>query len=163
MTEMKVQEIVMKAIAAAQIEPWKYYHVCWWEGKLQITEFDSLRLRTLIASAKSPGSPANALLDKLQRLIESAHTVAPQDIPGDVVTMNSQVRLKDDDKDNEITLSLVFPLDAVKDMEFERMRVSVLSPIGLSILGRRAGDTLEGRIRVERVLYQPEAAGDYHL
>ncbi|MEN6428984.1 MAG: GreA/GreB family elongation factor [Phycisphaerales bacterium] len=233
MTEMKVQEIVMTAIAAAQIEPWKYYHVCWWEGrlqclhvhhtkdihpvfygapgdvfaegltvhqwklttdrimdfcrtrgitlrmastgrkgrpargtvqgKLQITEFDSLRLRTLIASAKSPGSPANALLDKLQRLIESAHTVAPQDIPGDVVTMNSQVRLKDDDKDNEITLSLVFPLDAVKDMEFERMRVSVLSPIGLSILGRRAGDTLEGRIRVERVLYQPEAAGDYHL
>jgi len=233
MNEKKIQEIVTKAIDAAQIEPWKYYHVCWWEGrlqclhvhhtkeihpvfygapgnvfakgltvhqwkltierivdfcrtrgitlgtapakpkgkaaresvkgKLQITELDSLRLRTLIASAKSPESPANALLDKLQRLLESAHTVAPQDVPGDVITMNSQVRLKDDDKNNEMTLSLVFPLDAVKDMEFERMRVSVLSPIGLSILGRRVGDTLEGRIRVEKVLYQPEAAGDFHL
>lgn len=233
MNEKKVQEIVTKTIAEAQIEPWKYYHVCWWEGKLQclhvhhtrevhpvfygapgsvfaegltphqwrltterimdfcrtrgitlagtgarrkgkaaaesakgklqITEFDSLRLRTLIASVQSPGSPANALLDKLQGLLESAHTVAPQDVPADVVTMNSQVRLKDDDKHNDITLSLVFPLDAMKDMEFEKMRVSVLSPIGLSILGRRVGDTLDGRIRVEEMLYQPEAAGDFHL
>ncbi len=233
MTETKVQQIVVKAIAQTPIESWKYYHVCWWEGRLQclhvhhtkeihpvfygapgqvfingltahqwkltigriidfcrtrgitlgaeppkrwgrksrrrdqarlqITEFDSLRLRTLIASAMSPESPANAHLDKLQRLLESADTVAPQDVPGDVVTMNSQVRLKDDDKNNEITLSLVFPLDALDDKDIEKMKVSVLSPIGLSILGRRVGDTLEGRVRVDQLLYQPEAAGDYHL
>lgn len=233
MTEKKVQEIVNKTIAEVQIEPWKYYHLCWWEGKLQcrhvhhtkeihpvfygapgsvfangltshqwrltterimdfcrtrgitlgstgarrkaksavestqgklqITKFDSQRLRTLLASAQTPESPTKTLLDKLKRLLESAHTVAPQEVSADVVTMNSQVRLKDDDKDNEITLSLVFPLDAMKDMELERMRVSVLSPIGLSILGRRVGDTLEGRIRVKELLYQPEAAGDFHL
>jgi len=233
MNEANMRKIVTRAIATAQIEPWKYYHVCWWEGRLQclhvhhakdihpvfygapgsvfakgltvhqwklmtdrisdfcrtrgvtlgtaskrwkgkatgdpvngtlqITEFDSLRLRTLIASVQSPEVTGNALVDKLRWLLQSAHVVAPQDVPADVVTMNSQVHLKDDEKNREMTVSLVFPLDALKDVEFENMRVSVLSPIGLSILGRRVGDTLEGRIRVEKLLYQPEAAGDFHL
>jgi len=233
MTEKNVRQIVDKAIAETRIESWKYYHVCWWEGKpqclhvhhtkdvhpvfysapgqvfvdgltdhqwrltieritdfcrtrgltlgaestqrwgkksshrrkakLQITEFDSLRLRTLIASIRSPQSPINAHVDKLQRLLEAADTVPPQAVPGDVVTMNSQVRLKDDEKNSEMTLSLVFPLDALKDKDFEKINVSVLSPIGLSILGRRVGDVLEGRIRIDGLPYQPEAAGDFHL
>lgn len=233
MNETKVKEIVAKVIAAANIEPWKYYHVCWWKGKLQclhvhhtkehhpafyaasgyvfadgltvhqwrlvtdrvmefcqtrgirlvggstrrkaqtsvgsfqeklkITEFDSTRLRRLLASARSPESLVNADLDKLQRLLESAEMVAPEEVPADVVTMNSQVQLKDEDANTEMTLSLVFPADALRDTDFEKMNVSVLTPIGLSILGRRIGDTVEGRIRVHELLYQPEAAGDYHL
>lgn len=233
MTETKVKEIVAKAIAAANIESWKYYHVCWWEGKLQclhvhhtkdhhpvfygasgyvfadgltvhqwrlvtnrvlefcqtrgitlsdgsprrkgkmaakpfretlkITEYDSKRLRTLLATARAPGAPINADLDKLQRLLETAETVAPEKVPADVVTMNSQVQLKDDERDAEMTLSLVFPADAVRETDFEKLNISVLTPIGLSILGRRKGDTVEGRIRVHELLYQPEAAGDYHL
>ncbi len=231
LTEGNIQPLVAQAIAESQIETWKYYHVCWWEGrlqclhvhhtrdihpvfysapgqvfadgltdhqwrltteriaefcrtrgitlgkgparrrtdkpgrrrhpKLQISEFDSRRLRTLIASIRSAQSPANAHLDKLQRLLEAADTVPPQQVPHDVVTMNSQVRLKDDEKNNEMTLSLVFPLDAIKDKDFEKLNVSVLSPIGLSILGRRVGDVLEGRIRIDDLLYQPEAAGDF--
>jgi regulator of nucleoside diphosphate kinase len=233
MNEIKIKGIVAQAIAAANIEPWKYYHVCWWEGKLQclhvhhtkehhpafyaasgyvftdglgvhqwrivtdrvmefcrtrgiqltrsstrrgakkpagafgnklkISEFDSIRLRKLLASGRSPESPINTDLEKLQRLLESAETVPPENVPADVVTMNSQVRLKDEEANTEMTLSLVFPADALRDTDFEKMNISVLTPIGLSILGRRIGDTVEGRIRVHDVLYQPEAAGDYHL
>ena len=94
---------------------------------------------------------------------ESADTVAPQDVAADVVTMNSHVRLKDDEARREMTLSLVFPADALKDTDFEKLNVSVLTPIGLSILGRRVGDVIEGRIRVAGLLYQPEAAGDFDL
>lgn len=233
MNEVKVREIVAKVIAAADIESWKYYHVCWWKGKLQclhvhhtkehhptfyaasgyvftegltvhqwklvtdrvmefcrtrgirltagstrrkaespagsfpdklkITEFDSMRLRKLLATGRSPDSPVNSDLDKLQRLLESAETVPPERVPADVVTMNSQVRLKDDEANAEMTLSLVFPADARREADFEKMNVSVLTPIGLSILGRRIGDTVEGRVRVHDVLYQPEAAGNYDL
>jgi regulator of nucleoside diphosphate kinase len=233
MNETKVKEIVAKAIAAADIEPGKYYHVCWWQEKLQclhvhhtkehhpafyaasgyvftdgltdyqwklvtdrvtefcrtrgirltagstrrkasaaagslqeklkITEFDSVRLRRLLASGKSPESPVGGSLDRLQRLLESAETVTAEKVPADVVTMNSKVQLKDEEANTEITLSLVFPADSLRDTDFEKMNVSVLTPIGLSILGRRVGDTVEGRIRVHDVLYQPEAAGDYHL
>ncbi len=233
MNETKVKVIVAQAIAAANIEPWKYYHVCWWEGKLQclhvhhtkehhpaffaasgyvftdglsvhqwrivtdrvvefcrtrgiqlarsstrrgarksagafgeklkISEFDSIRLRKLLASVRPPGSPISTDLEKLQQLLESAETVPPENVPADVVTMNSQVRLKDEEANTEMTLSLVFPADALRDTDFDKMNISVLTPIGLSILGRRIGDTVEGRIRVHDVLYQPEAAGDYHL
>ncbi len=233
MNEIKTRQIVAKAIAAVNIEPWKYYHVCWWKGKLQclhvhhtkehhpafyaasgyvftegltehqwklvtdrvmefcrtrgirlttgptrrkaetaagafqervkVTEFDSMRLRRLLASGRSPGSPINPDLEKLQRLLESAETVAPENVPADVVTMNSQVQLKDEEANTEMTLSLVFPADALREADFERMNVSVLTPIGLSILGRRIGDTVEGRIRVHDVLYQPEAAGQFEL
>jgi regulator of nucleoside diphosphate kinase len=38
-----------------------------------------------------------------------------------------------------------------------------LSPLGLSILGRRTGDIVDGRVRIDELLYQPEAAGDFHL
>ncbi len=151
-------------LAAQPARPWGKTHRKPGQGALQITEFDSVRLRALIASIESPGSPSDALLDRLQRLLESAETVPPQDVPQDVVTMNSQVHLKDDEKNSEMTVSLVFPLDALKDKkDFDELNVSVLSPIGLSILGRRVGDTLDGRIRVDRLLYQPEAAGDFHL
>jgi len=103
------------------------------------------------------------LLDRLQGVLESACTVAPREVAGNVVTMNSQVRLKDHKKKDEMTCSLVFPLDAVKGEDLEKRNVSVLSPMGLSILGRRVGDTIEGRIHVDQMLYQPEAAGDFHL
>lgn len=232
MNETKVREIVSQAIAAALLDPRKYYHICWWEGKLQclhvrhtkehhpvffaasgyvftdgltvhqwrivtdrvtefcrtrglklactstrrgtsqstpcgekltITEFDFIRLRKLLAGDSPSGSPSDADLERLQQLLESAETVPPEKVPADVVTMNSQVRLKDEVANTEMTLSLVFPADALRDTDFDKMNISVLTPIGLSILGRRIGDTVEGRIRVHDVLYQPEAAGDYHL
>jgi len=129
----------------------------------QITEFDSLRLNTLIADIKAPGAPVSPFLDRLQRVLESARTVAPREVAANVVTMNSQVRLKDPKRKDEMTCSLVFPLDAVKGEDLENRNVSVLSPMGLSMLGRRVGDTIEGRIHVEQILYQPEAAGDFHM
>jgi len=132
-------------------------------GTIQVTDFDSRRLRDLIEGVRTPGSPRNPRLDKLEQLLASARTVAPQDVSDDVVTMNSQVRLKDAKSDEEMTCSLVFPLDSLKGKDSDRRSVSVLSPIGVSILGRRVGDTIEGRIRVDRMLYQPEAAGDFHL
>ena len=133
------------------------------QEKLQITEFDSRRLRALITDIRSLGSPTNARVNKLERTLESAHTVAPEEVPGNVVTMNSRVRLRDDERNEEMTCSLVFPLDALDSKASRERNVSVLSPIGVSMLGRQVGHTIEGRIRVDEMLYQPEAAGDFHL
>ena len=48
--------------------------------------------------------------------------------------------------------------------------ISVLEPIGTALLGYRVGDIIEWKvpkgirkIKVEELLYQPEAAGDFHL
>jgi len=116
-----------------------------------------------LASARTPGSKLNAYLDRLQRLLEAADIVAPHDVPRDVVTMNSKVRLKDDQVDRDMDLSLVFPADAARDADPERFDVSILSPLGLSLLGRRIGDVVGRRVRIDGLLYQPEAVGDFHL
>jgi regulator of nucleoside diphosphate kinase len=80
--------------------------------------------------------------------------------------MNSRVGLVDLDTEEEMVYTLVFPHEA----DITQSKISVLAPIGTAILGYRVGDTLtwqvpDGmrRLRVKQILYQPEAAGDYHL
>jgi regulator of nucleoside diphosphate kinase len=50
----------------------------------------------------------------------------------------------------------------------ELQKISVLAPIGTAILGCGVGDTVEWRVpggikkvRIEEILYQPEAEGQY--
>jgi regulator of nucleoside diphosphate kinase len=80
--------------------------------------------------------------------------------------MNSQVLLCDIDTLETMTYTLVFP----KDADIDSGSISVLAPVGTAILGYRQGDIVEWpvpagirRLRIEKVLYQPEAAGDYTL
>ncbi len=80
--------------------------------------------------------------------------------------MNSRVRLSDISKAEKLVYTLVFPRDA----DSATGRISVLAPVGTAILGCRVGDIIEWqvpagtrRLKIEEVLYQPEAAGDYHL
>ena len=80
--------------------------------------------------------------------------------------MNSRVRLLDLDSGDAIAVSLAFPSGpAAQDAS-----VPVLSPLGLALLGCREGDVMEWRmpdglrrLRVDSVLYQPEAAGDFFV
>jgi regulator of nucleoside diphosphate kinase len=80
--------------------------------------------------------------------------------------MNSRVKLVDLESDETMEYTLVFPQDA----DLAEGKISVLAPIGTAMLGYRVGDVFswqvpsgERRIRVEAILYQPEAAGDYDL
>ena len=82
----------------------------------------------------------------------------------DVVTMNSKALLQVDDEEVEVTL--VYPEDA----DDRAGKLSVSSGIGTAILGYKEGDSFNWRmpnrtchIRIDKVLYQPEAAGDFHL
>ena len=98
--------------------------------------------------------------------MERAEVVAPRDVPTDAVTMNSTVRLRDLGSGKELTYTLVFPNEA----DVDQGKISILAPIGTAMIGYREGDVIEWevpsglrRLKVEEVLYQPEAAGDYHL
>jgi len=131
--------------------------------KFQITEFDSRRLTTLVHNSRTDGSSTEEKLNQLQRLLERAEIVAPESIPANVVTMNSRLRLKDYKSGDDIVISLVFPNDATVDKNFEDMKVSVLSPIGLSVFAREVGETVSEEIKVQEILFQPEAMGRFDL
>ena len=129
---------------------------------IYITEADQQRLRPLIEAMKNSRDD----LRDLEGELEQAHVVAPADVPPDVITMNSKARLRDLETDEELTYTLVFPDKA----SIDDGGISVVAPVGTAMLGHRVGDEFEWevpggsvRFRVEEVLYQPEAAGHYHL
>jgi regulator of nucleoside diphosphate kinase len=75
--------------------------------------------------------------------------------------MHSTVRIRDAKRDVPEVYTLVYPDEAAPQLG----KLSVFSPVGTALLGTRAGDvvrvaTADGlrRIRVETILYQPEAA-----
>jgi regulator of nucleoside diphosphate kinase len=131
-----------------------------------ITQMDRDRLEELIAAAEEFEDQNRKDLHDLQEELDRARIVEPKKVPPDVVTMNSRVLLRDVDTSEEMTYTLVFP----KDADIDSGAISVLAPVGTAILGYSEGDVVEWqvpsgrrRISVEKILYQPEAAGDYHL
>jgi regulator of nucleoside diphosphate kinase len=133
---------------------------------IHITRFDLERLQKLLQEAKYTGYRKSEYLEKLQEELNRAEIVSPQEIPGDVITMNSIVCLVDLDTGEEETYTLVFPDDA----DIKQGKISVLAPIGTGMLGYEVGDIFEWevpagtrRLRVERIIYQPEASDDYNL
>ena len=132
-------------------------------SRLQITEFDFVRLRRLLATAKPPGVELQGQWKQLENLLDNSDVVDPQEIPDDVVTMNSRVRLEDSRSHEDMVVTLVFPSDAKSDAAIEPLRAAIVTPIGLSVFGRRVGDELDGNIRVDKLLFQPEAAGIFDL
>lgn len=130
--------------------------------KIFITEEDMQRLADLLASAERMSSRDLEHLWLLRQELEDAEIVTSDEIPADVVTMNSRVRIKDLDSGREAIYVLVFPRDA----DVAQGRISILAPIGTAIIGYRAGDVIvwavpsgQKRFKVQEVLYQPEAAG----
>lgn len=133
---------------------------------IYVTEFDLQRLSELFAGTRLWNQKDRDYLINLEEELERANVVSPEDIPADIVTMNSEARLLDLDAGKEMVLTLVFPASA----DYEKGKLSILAPMGTALLGYRAGDTIEWqapsglrRLKVVEVIYQPEAAGDYHL
>ncbi len=137
---------------------------------IHVTQHDMERLRALISSASSGRGGGGDDRDRpylatLARELDQAVVVGPDEVPADVVTMNSRARLRDGRR--TWTMTLVFPEDANP----EDGAISVLAPLGAALLGCRVGQTVTFRVPggAERtcdilsVLYQPEAAGDLHL
>lgn len=133
---------------------------------IYITEPDYERLSGLIETTRERNGVDKEYLNTLEAELERAQVVDPKQISADVITMRSRVRLKDLVSGEANTYSLVFP----KEANFSEGKISVLAPIGTAILGYKRGDTIEWpvpagvrRFTVDKVLYQPEAAGNYEL
>jgi len=127
-------------------------------GNIVITENDYDRLLRLINSGRYSGHDKENL-DVLAQELERAIIVNGVDLPGDVVTMNSHVRVKDLDRNDEVAYQIVFPADA----NAGKNRISVLAPLGTGLLGYRAGDTVEWpvpsgmrRLRIVNVKREPD-------
>ncbi len=132
---------------------------------IYISQTDRERLGNLIEQVRNQRDRSNlSYVNELEEELEIAEVVAPEDIPPDVVTMRSTVRLKDLDTKEESVYSIVFPSEA----DFDEGKISVLAPLATALLGHRRGAIVEfvapGRerkLQILEILYQPESAGDF--
>ena len=134
------------------------------QSTIYITKTDNERLGHLIRQVRDGHDASNqSYINRLEEELEFAEVVPSEQIPPDVVTMRSKVKLTDLDTKEKLVYSIVFPTEA----NSEDGKISILAPIATAILGYRKGDTVEfqaparvRRLKIEDILYQPESAGD---
>lgn len=130
---------------------------------IYITFRDAERLEKLLDAMPERAFPGKAELE--QELVR-ANLVKSEEIPDNVVTMNSTVTFRVSATGDTFTMTLVYP----KDLDETGGTISIFAPVGSALLGLSQGDTIEwpkpggGVLKVEimDVIYQPERAGEYH-
>lgn len=130
--------------------------------KIIVSREDHERLETLFVSGLAAAFSDKPYLQALRGELNVAQIVVPNEIPADVVTMNSTVRLLDPRTKEVDTYTLVYPEDA----NIAEGKLSVLAPIGTAILGYRVGDVVcwqvpSGitRVCIDELVFQPERDG----
>lgn len=129
-----------------------------------ITELDHVRIFNMLRRRATPGA-ATAQAGELSELIDAAELVRPQEIGADIVTMYSKLRVVDPATGDERSITLCYPEDA----DAAQGMISVLSPVGTSLLGLRVGESARwqgadgkpAELSVRAIEFQPEASGDY--
>jgi regulator of nucleoside diphosphate kinase len=130
-------------------------------GERTLTDLDHVRLARLLHARGCAESSS------LGDALDTAQLVPSRKVARHVVTMGSQVLLTDLDMRRTWTLTVCYPDEANVGEGF----VSVLSPVGASLIGLRVGDTAHwrtprgdpGAATVLAVTFQPEASGLYTL
>jgi regulator of nucleoside diphosphate kinase len=126
--------------------------------QIYLTQSDADRLLKLVES--QPGKR----LEKLERELVRAKVVPREEIPGDVVTMNSRVIFENETTRERREVTLVYPSGA----DIDAGKISILVPVGTALLGLRVGQSIDWelpgggkqRYRIVEVPFQPEAAGE---
>lgn len=134
--------------------------------KIIINRLDYARIKKCISDAKQFNSISNAEAEKLINELDSAKIVEPEAIPSNVVTMNSIVKLSFLNNNKQVQFQIVYPDQA----NLKENKISIFSPIATALIGYKVSDEIEWviptgltNIRIEEIIYQPEAAGDYSL
>ncbi len=124
-----------------------------------ITDTDVRQLRQMLAHVV-PNERDVPQWRALEEEIERARIVPTDQIPPDVVTMQSRVRIVDMRTGEQLVYQIVYPHEA----NYAEKKISVLAPIGTAVLGYRAGTEIDWtvpsgtrRLRIEAVEHQPKS------
>jgi regulator of nucleoside diphosphate kinase len=107
---------------------------------IYLTEFDKEKLMKIIEESKSVHFNPIPYIKDFEHKLYNAITKKPEQLPADVINLNSKVKVTIDDEEEEFIL--VYPDDA----DFRKNKLSVLSPIGAAIFGYKKGDTIEANV-----------------
>ena len=90
----------------------------------------------------------------LQKVLKYSRVIDPSQLPKDKVTLLSRVKFTNLNTDQRMTYTIVSP----HEMDLQAGKISLKSPIGEALMGRKAGDIVEVhapaatfRLRIESI------------
>ena len=130
------------------------------DENITMTAADHADLSSVVALTGKVSDRAKFEMRLLENELKRAQIVAPDDLPQDVITMNSRAELLDLESKERMQITLVLPRDA----DIYEGKISVLAPLGTAMIGCRVGDEFQWhvpygirRLKVTSVYFQPEA------
>lgn len=104
-----------------------------------VTDADFWPLSALVRARTADFMRDREHIDQLAQELARSAPVPATEVPADVITMHSRVRVRDLGTGAARNYTLVFPYQA--DLRYGRL--SVLAPLGTALLGYREGDEIE--------------------
>ena len=128
--------------------------------ELLVSATDAEALALMLGDRRRNYALEAAAAEALADLLSEARFVPDEALPGDRAAMNSRVTYEEElPRGGRRTVALVYPMDA----DAAEGRISVLSPVGLSLLGRAPGAVVEPpmpdgrRLRIRILDVEPTA------
>ncbi|ARP00831.1 nucleoside diphosphate kinase regulator [Vibrio alginolyticus] len=127
-------------------------------NSIYISSLDMNRITALLD--KMPNIAAE--LVELEAELDRATVLEPEQMPDNVVTMNSTVEFKFSGEDRTMTKTLVYPSELKSSDD-----ISIFAPVGSALIGLSVGQKLEWpmpnnqvkTIEIVDITYQPERCG----
>ncbi len=101
-------------------------------------------------AAKEAQSHLELKIGKLENLLSRVKILEPDDIPDGEVFVLTDVKVKDIKRDEVITYTLVSPDEA----DFEQDKISVISPLGKALMGKKVGDIVKVEVPASELEYK---------
>ena len=105
------------------------------ENDIIVTVPDHAELRSVITLTGKVSQRVKWELRLLENELKRARIVAPEEVPPDVITMNTRAELLDLETGERMEFTLVLPADD----NINDGKISVLAPLGTAMLGYRVG------------------------
>lgn len=135
-------------------------------NRIIVTKVDFSRIHQHLNTARKQKTIGDNEAEILLNELHSAVIVEPGEVPDDVVTMNSIVKISFLNTNKTVQFQIVYPDQA----DIKANKISIFSPVATALIGYRVSDEIEWivpsgltKIRIDKIIYQPEAAGDFDL
>jgi regulator of nucleoside diphosphate kinase len=99
-------------------------------------------LTAFLRNARSQSKFNKRDADELQAELKKATLVDADKFPDDVVGLNSKVRIKAEDKNEEMEVMIVTPDKA----NIKEKKISIMAPIGTALIGFRQGQKVKWKV-----------------
>lgn len=113
-------------------------------------DFGDLKENAEYHAAKEEMALLEARISKLEATVHHARVIDPKSISTEQVSLYTTVVLKDLKRNQNVEYTLV----SQEESNFQELKISVISPVGKALLGKKAGETVEITVPAGVVKYE---------